>query len=566
MIDTSDIYIFIITVFIAITFVSPGLYLSDELSPANQLHQLLQGKQLTFHEDKYGYYDDGTIDKSIIGARYVMTYSLLTPLLSLPIYLIVTATQDAFRAIVLILWTIIFASIIFITSIFYREKFTSKYSHYLYAVACAIILLNMVFFKPFSDKYLEVVSITSTNILLYGLFAVIIWKLICYLFCDNHKRIFVWIATMSCTSLLFWVGVLKDHVIVSLLFMIILYSMIKLYDLNDGKYLIYLSVATGLIVWERPELSIAIIPLIGLVIIYKYKSFCLKPLCSYGIVTIISMIPIFINNYIVTGSIFKFPFQAVKDQTMGGIHLTSSGNGLDILLHEIPTNILLNMSMITIDNIIGILVYPINGGIGLLPIIMLSIIAILLFPYIIFIKKIQLTTPEKILLLFSIVISITYLFTTMLGFNLHMETGILPDMRYFSLVYAPLIIASLSILSRTFTLINYKTIFNKLIVWFGIVLVVFTILLMILSNNGIMTITNANLTANILSIIIFAISCASIFDTIRTNRVDGLEFAMVLMISLPLIWQLFVSVITTKLYDYPMYLPLIEYIRKIIFG
>jgi hypothetical protein len=428
-----------------------------------------------------------------------------------------------------------------------------------------MIFLSVLFYTPFETTYMEVLSIVTTNVILYGVFGTVIWKTVSYLFYGEDRRIFMWIAIMSCSSLLFWVGTLKDHVLIALLFMVIIYSMIKFYDLSDKEYLIYSAVASGLIVWGRPELSIVIIPLICLLLIYKFRERCVAPLYTYGLAFGISIIPMFVNNYIVTGSFIKFPFQAVK-QTMGGFHLESSNTIFDILFNEIPATILHNISTLSIDNIIGIFIYPTNGGVGLLPIIMIAIITLMLLPYFVFVKKIKLVEPEKILFIFSFVAMIMYLFTSVLGFFLHAEKGILPDMRYFSLVYAPMMIASLSILSRVYPELNYKKLARNLLVWFGIMLIIFTVAVSVLSISGVMTVSNINLTANVIGLIVFAISIAFGIDVIRTNRYSELETIIPIIISLPLTWQIFTSVFATKLYNFPMYISLMELVRRGVFG
>jgi len=564
MIHPSDVFAFCVAAFIALAFTSAGLYLTDELSSANQLHQLGEGHQLTFHEDKYGFYD-GTVDKSITGTNYVMTYSLLTPMISLPIYLFTTLIPyDTVRFIISIFWFFVLISVTTAVSVFYRNKLSERI-YYFYGIIGVMIFLSVIFYTPFETTYLEVLSIVTTNVILYGIFGAVIWKSVSYLFYGEDRRIFMWIAIMSCSSLLFWVGTLKDHMLIALLFMVILYSVIKFYDLGNKKHLLYSAVASGLIIWGRPELSIVIVPIICSLLIYKFRNRCIAPLYTYGLVLGISIIPMFINNYIVTGSFIKFPFQAVK-QTMGGFHLETSNTIFDILFNEIPRTIIYNISTISIDNIIGIMIYPLNGGVGLLPIIMIPLIILTLLPYFIFVKKVKLIEPEKILFIFSFITIIIYLFTLVLGFFLHAEKGILPDMRYFSLVYAPMMVASLSILSRLYHELNYKKLLKNLLIWFGIMLIIFTIIVSILSINGVMTITNINLAANIISIIVCAISIAFCIDVIRTNRYHEFEIIIPIIISIPLTWQIFTSIFVAKLYSYPMYISLMELVKVLVFG
>jgi len=578
MIHTSDIYAFCITVFIAIMFTSPGLYLSDELAPANQLYQISHDMQLVYHEGPYGIYSNSTplttliavvsysngtkivIDKSIIGSNYVMIYPLLLPIIALPVYLIISFIPDASRIVPLILWGFILLCVANIVVMFYKYKIRGI--EYLYAITAIAILSNLIYYSTIVTN-LEVIAIVLTNVLLYGLFGTYIWKCVSYMFEGDYKQIFVWIAVMASSSLLFWVSVLKDHVIISLLFIMILYYIIKFYDTVERYYLVVSAILTGIIIWERPELSIAIAPLICLLLLYKFKNLWLRPVLTYSIVLGISLIPAMINNYIVTNSPFKFPYQAVG-QTLGGFHLKSSNNIFNLLIFEIPSHIWSSISTITINNIIGIMIYPINGGAGLLPFIMIPIFTIVLIPYFIYYKNVILTSSEKILYVFSFTTCIMYLFTTAIGFTLHAESGMLPDMRYFVLIYAPLTIASLSILTRVYKM-DYKSLIRKFIIWFGITLIGFTICVTIISN-GVMTMQSINLSANIIALAIFAISIAIIIDTIRTNRVDGLETNIALMISLPLTWQIFISIFVVKLYSSPMILPIMDLIKKLIIG
>ena len=104
---------------------------------------------------------------------------------------------------------------------------------------------------------------------------------------------------------------------------------------------------------------------------------------------------------------------------------------------------------------------------------------------------------------------------------------------------------------------------QRVVISIGIVLFIFVSMLMFTSN--IITSLNINFVANCIGFIIFAISIAGIVN-IKLNRIDELEIIIPIMVALPLVWQILVSVITTKLYNYPMYIPLIELIKQIVFG
>lgn len=561
MINRNDIFVFCITIFIALIVVNPGLYLSDELAPANQLNQIYQGHQLTYHEGKYGLYENATMDKSIIGTHGVMIYPLLLPIISLPIYAIISFMPDASRLAPLIFWEFILLSLMNVAIIFYKNKLQGE--KIFYGITILTLILNLIFYSTLITN-LEVIAIVLTNVILYGLFGMYIWKFVCYL-CDDikYKRMFIWISVMCSSSLLFWVSTLKDHVLIALLFIMLLYYFIRFYETNDRNKLIVSAILSGLIIWERPELSIAIVPVIFISLVYRYKRFSVLPICTYGLVTFVSLIPMMVNNYMVTKSVFKFPYQAVN-QTLGAYHLSSSSTISDIIITEIPTYIIRSFSTITLNNIIGVMLSPLNGGVGLLVFLNVVVIAFILMMYLGIIKKLSLIMQEKMLYVFSFVVILVYVFATAIGLTLHAETGILPDMRYFTLIYAPLMIASMSFLTRLFSF-NYVVLVKKFVIWFGIILVFFTIGTMIISN-GVMTMQSINLNANIMIILVSAISFAIIIDTIRTKRVDGLETMLCISISVPIVWQIFSSLFIIKLYSVQMILPLMDVIRKIIIG
>jgi hypothetical protein len=126
-------------------------------------------------------------------------------------------------------------------------------------------------------------------------------------------------------------------------------------------------------------------------------------------------------------------------------------------------------------------------------------------------------------------------------------------------------IASLSVISRVYEL-NYAHLIYKFIIWFGVTLVAFTVILVLLSHNGILTTEHINLTANGIALLMFAIFTAIIVDNIRSKRVDGLETIIPLLISLPLTWQIYTSLFVVKLYGHPMFIPLMQLIKRFIFG
>jgi|WetSurMetagenome_2_1015567.scaffolds.fasta_scaffold08249_5 hypothetical protein len=539
---SNDIFVFCLSIFIALTFTSAGLYLSDELSPANQLYQLYHGEQVTYHSYHYGIYDNGSVNYAISGANYVMPYALTLPDLSIPVYWVIDHFQDASRVVPMIFWILFIAFMV-------MSKLENKKRLYAIGALCTIALaiVNIILYSPFSGN-IEILAIILTNILLYGLFGMMVWKTINEIF-EKVDYWFIWIVVLSCSSLLFWVGTLKDHMLVAALFMVILYSIIRLNKNGNDNYLIYLSVASALVIWTRPELSIIILPLSILFLLYKYRN--INYLSEFLVYTGIALIPMFINNYIVTGSFLKFPFQAVENK-MGGIHFSNDMYG--VLVNEIPTYIIKNLSSITPSNIFGLLFLPANKGVGLVPILLVSIVGMLI--YLIRYKNIKLTFEEKLLYSSSFAVILMYLFTSYLGFGMHTEQGMLPDMRYFSLIYAPLTIASLSLLTRTYNF-DYKNMMKTYIIFIGVSLVTFAIIIALEFP--------INIFMNIFGFGVLILVSKVIIGAIRNNEIKQLGELIAILATVPAIWQIFISVTTNKMYIYPMFVPIIDFIKHLIF-
>jgi hypothetical protein len=551
----NELLIFSIIVFISLSLINPGMFISDELCAGNQLRQITNFQQVTYHDPGgYGFYTDSTIDKAITGANYVMHYPLFLALLSYPVHSVFKYIGNDFRLVPLILWII--TGFIIVN---YLASRIPKLRKILWAIYGISVLGNILLYHNFPMNNLEVFSITFSNILLLGIFGIFVWRFCVLLFDNEQQREFVWISVISCSSLLFWAGTLKDHVLSSLLLLIVAYKIIEFERANNYWDLFIGSLATGLLIWIRPELSIPVVSVITGLIIWKYRKYSLKPLITFIFYTFLGTIPLFMNNYDVTGSPFKFPFQ-LASSTMGGIHI--SNNIFEVITIEIPHFFMISISKITPDNIMGILLFPGNGAIGLLTLLLIPLALLITYPLI---KHKSLTTPEKILLLLGIGSILIYLFGTSLSFDLHWEAGLVPDLRYFAPVYALFMLTGMSILTRQFTF-NYSKLIKNIVLYtpiIGIILLLITILSGRILN---MSWSDVNSIVNIITIGLLGIGLIMFIQSMRENTPKYIERIFPIMIGLPLSWQILLMVITQKMYEYPIFIPISELVKKLIFG
>lgn len=558
MLRENELLVFCITIFIALTFIGPGMFISDELCTGNQLKHIVSGNQLTYYEQgDYGFYEDGTIDTAITNANYVMHYSLGLAVFSIPIYLIFNVIQSV-SLIPLLFWAISGFIISYYISSYFKNN---KYLSIIPLIIFSILLIFSIFtYRELSLQYIEIPSVVFTNIILLGLLSIIIYRICIFITENRYKSEFIWMCTISSTSLFFWAGTLKDHVLSSLLFLIFIYEIIQFYNKDDVRNISIAGISLGLLIWIRPELSIFTTLIATLIILFKYRSYFVKPLACFYAFLIIGILPLFINNYIVTGSFFKFPFQLTT--SLLGTHIST--NAIEILTKEIPFFGISAISKITLSNIFGIFASPANMSIGLLAVIAIPIITLLSLPYIYLYRKSSISSSEWIMILFSIGIFCTYFFGSFLSFDLHREVGIVPDLRYFAPAYAPLIISSMIILTREFKL-NYKTIFTNILMFTPIIITIILAGIIISGDISNLTWKDIGKITNIFAILVSGIYIFTYIQSLRFNK-PYIEKPIAAIISLIISWQFLSMLSVHKLYMYVPFSPIGELLRKFIFG
>lgn len=522
-------FIFALTIFVILSISGPGIFLNDEWSEAQTLRQLSQGHQITYNEGKYGYYANGTISDYVNARHNMLMYPVILPLISLPIHLIFTFS-DCAREIILLVW--ITCGITIITSL-YNIYGKNKKLYSIIGCFLLLVFLNLIFFEKydFQSQYApyEVISIVFTNILLYGIFSVVVFKISEILHPDsNYKQIFTWLLVMSCTSLMFWSGTCKDHMLTSLMCLLILYLQlinIKCENTNVNR-LSY--VLIGLLIWTRPEIGIFVGCGLLLYNTVKYKT--LYEL-SMGIWIFIGTIPMFINNYIVTGNALSNPF----------LNANSMWYSSDIVTQS--TSFAFDMSISSIVSIVKLLVIPSSGSGSV--ILFTGVVIICLYHN--FSKPLIHNDKFTLLASMSILPIIYYILFSIQ--TLQSDTGVIPDIRYLTSVYAPLMFMASLLIDNKNTKENIKLI------------IVTSSILIIISTLG--CITGISSTYTIFSTLINIFIIAIFIFTLKDNDHTG----KLLLISLPLTWQVIMTFIyyNTKICLYPMFLPLTSYIYGLVF-
>jgi hypothetical protein len=550
MLKSKYIFTFTLITFLLLSIVGAGIFVDDEWASAQQLRQLSEGHQIIYNEGIYGYYENGEpgIYFDSRGNRFM--YSMALPIASLPIYTFMKLVGEHFRFVFIILWAIL--GLLLFPYLYITKRITKYYVNIGISVILLFTLINIYLYKdlPINGKFIpsEVLAIVTTNILLFGLFSVILHKIIDILFDDNKLKLFTFITTLSCTSLIFWVGTCKDHILSMLIAILILYYLLKY---EKDKSMTALSITlflTGLLIWARIELGVGMLIGIGIyLLLFHYKNiFYNKWILSISLLA--GTIPLWINNYIMTGSPFIHPF------TMAIIEYNAY-TSQDLIL-AIQIAIANEHPIVTMFHFF---LAPISGSIGLLIIIPLAVIIIPAY----ILKRVKLSQIDILLFIIAIGSSIYYIVIS--GKYMHADPGIMPDMRYFILFYTIITLFIISVVSKIIPNLQYKRMMIYYILAVGLLFILFTSYSATLSDDG--TYRDLNRIVNTLSTICMGIGLIAVINDIRLNK-NYLTYILPIMIAIPMAWQLVMLFIyhTSKAHAYPMFMPMTEFLYNYLFG
>jgi len=545
-------FTFIIVTFFLLSITGAGIFVDDEWTSAQQLKQLGSGQQIITNEGGYGYYANGTIGNYFDYRYNKLMYTMALPIASLPVYEIIKLSGEHTRFLYIIAWTL--CGILISAFLSRTKRITTQQSVIWISTISLLTLVNIYLYNsfPVTGKFIpsEVLAIVTTNIVLFGLLAVFIHKTIDRLFEDNIKlKAFAFITTLSCSSLIFWVGTCKDHILSVLIGIIILYYLIKY---EQDKSLNSLSIAlflTGLLTWVRVEFGAGM--LLGITIyllLYHYKNI-LSNKFTLGLVFLVGTIPTWINNYITTGSPFLHPFiaanYAIRSRTIN-------------LEEEVGKVMNVGWSH-PIESIFHLLISPESGAVGLLIIIPLVLIVITAY----LLRRTKLSQTDILLLIITFASSSFYIINSAVW--MHADLGIMPDMRYFIFFYTSLTLFMLSILTKILPNLKYKKMIIYYVLFVGLFFILFTAYSSTLSDDG--TYRDMNRIVNTISALLMGIGIIAIVNDIRLNK-QYINYILPLLIAIPMAWQLIMLFVyhTSKSHFYPMFIPITEFIYNNVFG
>ena len=573
--------IFFGAIFFALTISNAGMFLNDEWVTGSQLDQLNRGHQIVYNEGKYGYHENGTISNYFERRDNVLMYSMALPVIAFPMLKLVLfcAAFDMVRGGIVLAWLVSFLAAYAGLCFTWFVRFDGDRSTTVTFAPITHTIIRYSWFIPIGMVFLaeymiligegfpiigdhipaEVLAIVLTNVIFFGIFAVAARGIAERVFpADPWMQWVGTIAAIGCSSILFWVGTCKDHVLTITASAIILYLILE-YAAAQNRYHLYGAVfGVGLLAWIRPDVAIGVGLAVAIVTVYLNRSVVRqlpKLIGACAGAAVIGAIPMMFNNFLVTGNPFVHPFMLANAEHYGG-----SVGVATVVAWTQPW-------MIELQNITRTCLLPSSGAASLALICPLVVVMGLVFiPHLIDHLR-NWTNPftrtEGILLVFGITSLLYYIVRC--GSVIHADTGIVPDIRYYSVGYVPFIFIALSLMVRHYRP-NAIAILRNVAVFAGILTILMVVMVATIPSVG-ASYQSYTMVANIIAVQAIVISTLILLQCHAPESRRWVDMIVAGLIALPLSWQLTITVVysSVKMHAYPMLIPATEWMYNLIF-
>ncbi len=261
----SLLFLFVLGLVSALSAGYPAIYITDEWISANQLNHLITNQDLLFGYSPYGASDYAASHHN------TLCYTLALPIVSLPAYYLFSLFGDDFRLAVLILWSALLLALLLMVEFWYPEYARWRGIPWTWAGIVSwgvLFVLNAALYRPFwfvrgvhpydVSVYPEVAAIVFTNSIAFALLAVVAFLIFREVLGSDRWGLFGLAAMVCCSSYLFWSGNAKDHALVALLFAVALYCFTLYLTRENILYLVMSFIAVGWTAFARPELGPAL--------------------------------------------------------------------------------------------------------------------------------------------------------------------------------------------------------------------------------------------------------------------------------------------------------------------
>jgi hypothetical protein len=426
------------------------IYLTDEWITADQLNHLITGDDLLFGYSPYGASDYAASHHD------TLCYTLALPIVSLPAYHLFALFGDDFRLAVLLLWSALLLAVLLMIEFWFPEYARWRGIPWTWAgiVSWGILLvLNAALYRPFwfvrgihpydVSVYPEVAAIVFTNSIAFALLAVVAFLIFREVLGSDRWGLFGLAATICCSSYLFWSGNAKDHALVALLFAVALYCFTLYLTRENALYLFGSFIAVGWTAFARPELGPALAIgffLFGVAVAASkgHREAGKAVLAAAGVP--LGALPLFVNNWGLSGSPLTLPWTAGY-AAAGAEVFTGAGSFGATLIGQYTFS-----SGDILSGLYGAFFEPVrDGSAGFFQVSPLSFFAVLLagvVAYALLRRRPTGISPRdaRLLAFFALAAALVVLTYARSIPGMPASPGIIPDMRYLSPAYLPMLV------------------------------------------------------------------------------------------------------------------------------
>ena len=564
--------IFTLALFLSITIGYPALFLTDEWITADQLNHLVTGGDLL-----YGYTPYGASDYAA-SHHNTLSYTLALPVVSLPAYHLFSLFGDHFRFAVVLLWSAILLAILLMIEFWYPNYARWRGIPWTWAGIISwgvLFVLNAALYRPFRFVramqpydplvYPEVAAIVFTNSLAFALLAVVAFLIFREIFGSDRWGLFGLAATVCCSSYLFWSGNAKDHALVALLFAVALYCFTLYLSRENTLYLFASFIAVGWTAWARPELGPALAAglfLFGVAVAAGkgWRETGKAVLAVAGIP--LGALPLFMNNWGLSGSPLILPWTAGYASATGKALPSGSESlfGTVTKHYTPPTGDLLS-------GLYGTFFEPIRAGsAGFFQVSPLSFFALLLAATVGYAlirrRPTGITSRDARLLAFFALAAVLVVLTYARSIpGMPVSPGIVPDMRYLSPAYLPMLVLGVYALKHADLDSDGVGEALRILFWLAIIdLPLIFIILQIISGNNLA----GQVTFLMYLTYIFLAGAATLYVAVLARRASPrlLAYAVPVLMLASLAWLAVVDFrFATSCWEgYHFWIPVVEYI------
>lgn len=548
------------------------LLITDEWITASQVNHLITGGDLL-----YGYSPYGSADYAA-SHRNVLCYTLALPIVSLPAYYLFALFGDDFRLVVVLLWSGLLLALLLMVEFWHPQYARWRGVPWTYAAIISwgvLLVLNMALYRPFwfvrgvhpadVGVYPEVAAIVFTNGVAFALLGVISYLIFREVFESERWGLFGLVAVVSSSSYLFWSGNAKDHMLVALFFATALYLFILSLSRDDPRWLFSSFIAVGWTAWARPELGPALsaglfVFALSLSVRKGWRRIGATALAVLGVP--LGALPLFINNLGLSGSPFVLPWIAGYAAAAGSPVPGGMGTLQATVVGQLTPS-----SGDFISGLYGAFIDPVFGNAaGIFQVSPLSAFALLLALAAGYAYCRSRTTgiPSRdahLLAFFALSVALVLL---TYGRSLPWmpdSAGIIPDMRYLSPIYLPMLVLGLYALKYIGFSEGEVTTSLKTLFWLVLIdLPLIYIVLQVLAGTW-----QAGQVAFLMYLTYFFLAIAAALAVgviLKKVRPSTLAYAIPVLMLLPLAWQLVVGFrFATSCWEgYHFWIPAAQYI------